>query len=405
MNRPWTLDEKELVRELFKTGEYTYQEIADQLYEAEYKDRSAEAVRGMLKRARLGQKETIDTDEFEVIWEDPDYDYKKSAKEIKGLVEEAGNKGIEANLFMEEEIEPKFLNTLESIDDLRDMLTGMTVPHFKLEGRPKEANIKVLSLSDLHIPFHNSEVIADALTQHSDADILVLNGDILDLYSVSRFPKSKEILLRHEYKIALEMIKLFSEIFPQVILIHGNHEERMKALLSNSLIPGVSFMTDDDILSKLAEGKDINNKGRLQDKYDFSNVSYEGGPLRWYRKIGKTLFAHPSYFSRVPMKTVHNAMESLSQKEDFECIVLGHTHKIGQVIVKNKLLIEQGCCCSIQGYEANAKAQFTPQAFGYAIVFMNEKGEVDFNKTKAVYYGSEGISKDYLDRLKEAQEE
>ena len=41
---------------------------------------------------------------------------------------------------------------------------------------------KIISFSDLHVPFFLWEDMQKALESHSDADIVVLNGDILDAY-------------------------------------------------------------------------------------------------------------------------------------------------------------------------------------------------------------------------------
>jgi len=70
-----------------------------------------------------------------------------------------------------------------------------------------------------------------------------------------------------------------------------------------------------------------------------------------------------------------------------------NTHKLGKLIWKNKLLIEQGCCCAPMEYESDAKLRFGQQTFGYAVVYMNEEGKVDFKKTQPIYYGTGAIVK------------
>jgi hypothetical protein len=65
-----------------------------------------------------------------------------------------------------------------------------------------------------------------------------------------------------------------------------------------------------------------------------------------------------------------------------------NTHKMGSIVFKGKLIIEQGCACIPMDYEADSKMQYGQQSFGYAVIYMNAKGEVDFDKSRPVYYGT-----------------
>ena len=58
---------------------------------------------------------------------------------------------------------------------------------------------KIITFSDLHVPFFLWEDMQRALAEHSDADVVVLNGDILDAYIFSTFSKSKRIAALKEY--------------------------------------------------------------------------------------------------------------------------------------------------------------------------------------------------------------
>lgn len=280
-------------------------------------------------------------------------------------------------------------NAIDEIVELKKKLITLSIDKYTKVGKPvgKEV-IKILSLSDLHAPFDNPDVIIDAIENHGDADVLVLNGDILEQYAVSRWGKSKTILLEWEYKVAIEWMKLFSEIFEEVHLVRGNHDDRLSKYLSNAVDPMVGFMMNNDVLTKLADGQDFNSKGKLEKIHDFDNVYYSGGLLGWYTKIGKCIFAHPSGSSGIPMRTVISAATSLMTSEDFQALIIGHTHKMGKIIWRDKLLIEQGCCCVPLDYQSDGTMKYLPQAFGYAVVYMDELGNVDFDKTNTVYCGT-----------------
>jgi predicted phosphodiesterase len=286
-------------------------------------------------------------------------------------------------------------DTIADIEDLKARILDVNTATFEKIGRPKtKATTKVLTISDLHIPFENTEVLKHAIANHSDADILVVNGDLFEHYAVSSWPKQKDIILKWEYQIAIEWMKLFSDTFKEVHLVSGNHEYRLKSYFASNISPSVSFMVDNDMLSRLAKGEDFDEEGNLVPTHNFTNVKYSPGLLSWYTKIGKCIFAHPRSFSIVPMRTAIETANSFLGREDFQAIVLGHTHKLGQLIWRDKLIIEQGCCCVPMDYESDGKAKYLPQAFGYATIYMDEEGNVDFDKTKPVYRGTGFAIKD-----------
>ena len=75
-----------------------------------------------------------------------------------------------------------------------------------------QAALKILSLSDIHFPFQNQELIDEIIETHKDADILVLNGDLLDGYAASSFPKERNIPMHLEYTMALEFVRKVASI-------------------------------------------------------------------------------------------------------------------------------------------------------------------------------------------------
>ncbi|MGH7178825.1 MAG: metallophosphoesterase, partial [Tepidisphaeraceae bacterium] len=90
---------------------------------------------------------------------------------------------------------------------------------------------KTLILSDVHIPFHDTTSLALAIeygVQH-DADTVILNGDIMDHYALSRFLKDPRVRdFPGEVRLARQFLKALRKAFPKARIIwkHGNHEER-----------------------------------------------------------------------------------------------------------------------------------------------------------------------------------
>lgn len=91
---------------------------------------------------------------------------------------------------------------------------------------------RTLALSDLHIPFHETVAIR-ACTKEGHRflrrdDAILLNGDVCDFFSISRFEKSptKSALL-NEIKLTRQFLGWLRQSFPHVRIIYkfGNHDE------------------------------------------------------------------------------------------------------------------------------------------------------------------------------------
>lgn len=92
---------------------------------------------------------------------------------------------------------------------------------------------EVLVLSDIHIPFHDLEALTTALEFGAarEPDVVLLNGDILDCYDISRFMKEQDRpSIVDEIQMGIEFLALLREQFPAARIIYklGNHEERMR---------------------------------------------------------------------------------------------------------------------------------------------------------------------------------
>lgn len=95
-------------------------------------------------------------------------------------------------------------------------------------------NRSVLVISDIHIPFHDKKSIEDMVGYCRDMgniDSIIINGDLLDFYGLSRFNKLHHL---RSVKTEIDIAKLFLEYlmsnFPhsRIFLKFGNHEERLE---------------------------------------------------------------------------------------------------------------------------------------------------------------------------------
>ncbi len=95
---------------------------------------------------------------------------------------------------------------------------------------------RILILSDIHIPFHDDENLRYILDKKEKYDIIILNGDILDVYSLSRFEKDPRLRsFAEEIKIAKLFFTYLRQKFKKAKIIYkaGNHEERYEKFLYN----------------------------------------------------------------------------------------------------------------------------------------------------------------------------
>ena len=250
---------------------------------------------------------------------------------------------------------------------------------------------KILTLSDIHFPFSLEDEIFEALEEHSDADIVVLNGDILDGFIYSTFSKAKRIAALKEYIAAFELVNYLSDNFPKVVIVAGNHDIRpAKALARAGFEKEESQVLRPDLLARIANGEKLDEYGDLIEKLNFDNVYYDRYDS-WYTRIGKTIFAHPTGYRGGPGGTAQKLYDYFIKRmgsDDFDSIVVGHTHKIYKGIFCNKLLIEQGAMCDRQPYQHKPDLRFLHAMNGYAVIYQDEHGNTDFNKSNVVYLGS-----------------
>lgn len=99
-------------------------------------------------------------------------------------------------------------------------------------------NDRTLVLCDLHLPYHDRNAIEIAVREGKRRKVnrIILNGDTLDFYQLSRF--SRDPRLRNfagEIELGKQLIESLREQFPdaEIIWKDGNHEERYQHYLES----------------------------------------------------------------------------------------------------------------------------------------------------------------------------
>lgn len=97
---------------------------------------------------------------------------------------------------------------------------------------------KTLSLSDIHIPYHEPTAVEAAVTwaRRRKPDTVLLNGDTLDFYSISRWQKDpRQRNFKAELEAGVEFLQWLRSKFPDARIVFkiGNHEDRWDHWLWN----------------------------------------------------------------------------------------------------------------------------------------------------------------------------
>jgi hypothetical protein len=120
---------------------------------------------------------------------------------------------------------------------------------------------RVLLLSDIHIPYHSIEALTAVFefAENENPDCILLNGDTLDFYGLSRFARDpKKRSVSHELNAFKQFMDILKQIFPKskIIFKVGNHEERYQHFLWSKAaeLTDVSEFDFENIIKARAEG-------------------------------------------------------------------------------------------------------------------------------------------------------
>ena len=137
---------------------------------------------------------------------------------------------------------------------------------------------RLLVLSDIHIPYHNIEALTCAFdfAKNEKPDAILLNGDTLDFFGLSRFAKDpKGRSFAHELKTFKEFMDIIKKTFDAKIYFKiGNHEERYFHFLWMKAheIVGVEEFELENIIKSRAEGIEIIKDKRIMKAGDLNIV-------------------------------------------------------------------------------------------------------------------------------------
>lgn len=276
-------------------------------------------------------------------------------------------------------------------NEYRQKLDGLEVTRPVPIG---SSRTRIISISDLHVPFCREDLVQDIIKKHSGAEYCVVNGDLFDNFLISSFSKSKEIPFAVEYIAVLDLVRALSKHFGQVILVDGNHDKGRYQREMGKINPTMRFLVKTSPLKYIADGVMISRNGDEINRLNLSNVTYAGDEKdanqSWWTRIGSCLFVHRSSgFKKAPMANAVLANTWFIERgTKFQAVVNGHSHRVGKVINRGRVVIDQGCLCYPMDYESSGRMTMAPVDLGYAIVDLDKRGNVDPEATRPIYLGT-----------------
>ena len=261
------------------------------------------------------------------------------------------------------------------------------------KGRVNEDETRILCISDMHIPFNRD--IKEFFKYKGKVDTLVLNGDIIDNYSMSSFTKMYRLSLVEELIQARELlIELIEEIKPKkVTVVTGNHEIRLGKKIADKIGSDLLDLMPRDALAFLFD-TGFNYYDRIKkcktvytpiDEEVDCEINYVGN---FWAKEGKTIFVHPQAFKGTTLGTVGKAYDYFTAiGEDFQSIIMAHTHKLGMYVMNDKYLYEQGTCANLNHMDyQDLKLPKSSQVNGYMYIVQDKDGNLIYDKTKLIRF-------------------
>jgi predicted phosphodiesterase len=281
---------------------------------------------------------------------------------IEGKIGVGQRKGVKNSEFFKEEHRPKNPYNLPVSDEIE-------YKPYILKGHDK-----VVILNDIHIPYHSVEAITATFDylKKEKPDAILLNGDTLDFYGLSRFIKDpRKRNFAGELSIFKEMVDVIKKKFPyaKIYFKVGNHEERYFHYLwmkAGELV-GVEEFELENILKARANGIEIIQDKRII-KANELNIIHG-------HEFGTSVFSPVNIARGLYLKGKVNAIQ-------------GHNHSSSEHTEKNmndKITTtwSVGCLCELH-------PQYLPinkWNHGFAIVYL-DSNKKDFEViNKRIYRG------------------
>jgi predicted phosphodiesterase len=222
---------------------------------------------------------------------------------------------------------------------------------------------KLAVLSDIHIPYHSVAALSAALDfiQAEKPTAILLNGDTIDFYALSRFQKDpRKRSVAHELQATRDFLDVLSQFGAKIYFKIGNHEERYENYLMRVApeLLGVREFELKHLLGLDARGIDLISDKRIMKANDLNIVHGH--------EFGQSIFSPVNIARGLFLRGKVTAMQ-------------GHNHAVSEHTESNMngeitTTWSLGCLCELNP----AYLPINKWAHGVCIVELSENGK-DFH--------------------------
>lgn len=204
---------------------------------------------------------------------------------------------------------------------------------------------RTLILSDIHIPFHDTKALHAVVNwgRKFKPDAILLNGDICDFFSISRFDKNPAAssLLR-EIDLTRQFLHWLRQQFPKALIIfkEGNHDEWFARYLWRKA-PELFGLPEIELRHILT--------GARENDSAIENLEWIGEQRRI--QAGKLSILHGHEMGKGSIAPPVNPARGFFMRS-LECMLAGHLHRSSthnETSMAGKLIAcwSTGCLCGL----------------------------------------------------------
>ena len=222
---------------------------------------------------------------------------------------------------------------------------------------------KLAVLSDIHIPFHSIDALSAGLDfiQSEKPDAILLNGDTIDFYGLSRFMKDpRKRSVAHELQATRDFLDVLSQFGAKIYFKIGNHEERYQnyLIMKAPELLGVQQFELQHLLGLDERGIDLIGDKRIIKANDLNIVHGH--------EFGQSIFSPVNIARGLFLRGKVTAMQ-------------GHNHSVSEHTESNMngeitTTWSLGCLCELNP----AYLPINKWSHGFAIVDLSDNGK-DFH--------------------------
>jgi hypothetical protein len=294
----------------------------------------------------------------------------------------------------------------EAIEQFNDLIGYSGKPPMTPTDLPAKlgGERKILLLNDIHAPFHDLEAIKKAVTEQAyDTDVLLIGGDLLDLFSVSRYEKFESpFSTEEEFRSGKGLLSYFSSIFRKIRIMPGNHDERWKKyLMTKRNLSPADVIAMNYLIREAVGDQDLDITDPIYClTRDLENVEVVKPVRRDFAKFtffmqeGDLIVSHAEKFSRITGQAANQAVQwfmscarPMNLVDPFRVFAQCHTHQAGQHWGNFGVwTMECGCLCRTPDYAAGPKLMGAqrPSILGYSVFYQDAAGRTDMRRSRFI---------------------